>query len=92
MLEQVATKLKCMETFKTIRKVEEPTDWYAGMVDVPKASGDIRVCTDFTCLNNSVHREQHVLPSIKHFLVSIQGANIYSKLGDNSGFHQIHSI
>ena len=55
MLERVATELKSMEMLKIIRKVEEPTDWCAGTVVVPKANGDIRICGDSTRLTNSSH-------------------------------------
>ena len=78
-----------MEDQAIIRKIEEPTDWCAPMVVVPKADGSIRICTDFTRLNESVRRERHILPSIEHFLANIQGAKIFSKLQSNSGFHQI---
>ena len=54
MRDRVAAELKRMETLGVIRKVDEPTDWCAGMVVVPKANGSIRICCDLTRLNDSV--------------------------------------
>ena len=89
MIDKVASELKRLEQFGVIRKVEDPTDWCAGMVIVPKANGSIRICCDFTRLNESVRRERHILPSVDHLLGSIQRAKVFTKLDANSGFHQI---
>ena len=35
-----------MEELGVISKIDEPTDWCAGMVVVPKANGDVRICVD----------------------------------------------
>lgn len=89
MIDKVASELKRLEQFGVIRKVEDPTDWCAGMVIVPKANGSIRICCDFTRLNESVRRERHILPSVDHLLGSIQCAKVFTKLDANCGFHQI---
>ena len=89
MVEKVAEELKKMEKQGIIRKVDEPTDWCAGMVIVPKPNGSLRICGDFTRLNECVRRERHILPSVEHLLAGIQGAKLFSKLDANSGFHQI---
>ena len=89
MRDQVAAELRRMETLGIICKVDKSTDWYVGMVVVPKANGSIRICCDFTRLNDSVLWERHVLPSIEHLLGGIQGAQVFSKLDANSDFHQI---
>ncbi len=38
-------------------KVENPTDWCAGMVVVPKGDKSVRICVDLKPLNNNVLRE-----------------------------------
>ena len=43
-----------MEKLGVIARVEQPTDWCAGMVVVPKAKGKVRICVDLTKLNESV--------------------------------------
>ena len=85
----VSTELQRMVDQDVIRKVDEPTDWCAGMVVVPKPDGRVRLCGDFTNLNLSVRRERHLLPSIEHLLADVHGAKYFTKLDANSGFHQI---
>ena len=58
---KVANELARMEKMGVITKVRKPTDWCAGMVVVPKKSGDVRICVDFRPLNQSVEREVHPL-------------------------------
>ena len=67
----------------------EPTDWCAGMVVVPKANGDVRICVDLTKLNECVHRERHILPSVELTLAQLGEAKVFSKLDANSGFWQV---
>lgn len=79
-----------MEELGVISKVEQPIDWCAGIVPVPKQNGEeVRICVDLTKLNNSVKREHHMLPSVEHSLGQLEGAKIFSKLDANSGFWQI---
>ena len=42
-----------MEDLNVISKVEQPTEWCAGMVVVPKPNGQVRICVDLTKLNES---------------------------------------
>ena len=78
-----------MESLGVIKKVEEPTDWCAGMVVVPKENGKVRICVDLTKLNLSVKRELHPLPAVDQVLAQLAGAKVMSKLDANSGFWQI---
>ena len=89
LMPRVKAALERMENQHVIRKIEEPTDWCSAMVVVPKTDGNVRICANFTRLNDSVRRERHMLPSIEHLLSSVQGARLFSKLDANSGFHQI---
>jgi hypothetical protein len=78
-----------MEGLGVISRIEEPTDWCAGMVVVPKADGGVRICVDLTKLNRYVKRERHILPSVEHVLAQVGDAKVFSKLDANSGFWQI---
>ena len=80
-----------MEDLGVISCVEEPTQWCAAMVVVPKPSGSIRICVDLKPLNESVMREIHPLPKVDITLVLAQlsGAKIFTKLDTNSGFWQV---
>ena len=63
-----------------IAKVQQPTDWCAGMVIVPKRNGTVRICVNLTKLNASICRERHVLPSVEETLALLGDAKVFSKL------------
>ena len=86
---KVAEELDRMEKAGVISKVTEPTEWCAGMVVVPKKSGNVRICVDLKPLNQSVLREVHPLPKVDETLAQLAGAKVFSKLDANSGFWQI---
>ena len=75
-----------MEKLGVISKVDKPTRWCAGMVVVPKKSGEVCICVDLKPLNESGLRETHPLPGVDETLT---GATVMSKLDANSGFWQI---
>lgn len=90
LLPQIKEELKRMEQQGVISKVEEPTEWCAPMVAVPKRMGrGVRICSDLTELNKSVLRERHPLPSVENTLGQLAGARVFSKLDAKSGFWQI---
>ena len=72
-----------------IARVEQPTDWCAGLVVVQKPNRKVRLCVDLTKLNQSVQCERHPLPSVDQVLGQLAGANILSKLDTNSDFWQV---
>ena len=77
-----------MEKLGVISKVDKPTLWCAGMVVVPKKSGDVCICVDLKPLNEYVLRETHPLPGVDETLAQLTGATVMSKLDANSGFWQ----
>ena len=85
----VEQELKCMQQLGVICKVDEPTEWCAGMVVVPKSNGQVRICVDLTKLSQNVCRERHILPSVEQTLAQLQGAHVFSEIDANSGFWQI---
>ena len=74
---KVQTELKRMENMGIISKVETPTPWCAGMVVVPKQSGEVRICVDLKPLNESVLREVHPLPKVETTLSQLSGASLF---------------
>ena len=78
-----------MKKLGVISKVDKPMCWCAGMVVVPKKSGDVRICADLKPLNESVLRETHPLPGVDEILAQLTGSTVMSKLDANSGFWQI---
>lgn len=89
LLDKVEVELKRMESLGVISPVDEPTDWCAGLVVVPKKNNTVRLCVDLTELNKSVRRENHQLPSTEDTLHKLSGAKVFSKLDANSGFWQV---
>ena len=88
-LPAVQEELQRMESMGVIKRVEEPTEGCAGMVEVPRKNGKVRICVDLIRLNQSVKRERHPLPAADQVLAQIAGAKIMSKVDANSGFWQI---
>ena len=86
---KVKEELERMERLGVISRVEQPTDWCAGLVVVPKPNGKVRICVDLTKLNECVLRERHPLPAVDQVLAQLSGATIFSKLDANSGFWQV---
>ena len=86
---QVKEELDRMENLGIISRVEKPTSWCAGMVVVPKKSGDVRICVDLKPLNNHVLREPYPIPAVDDTLAFLSGAVRFSKLDANSGFWQV---
>ena len=67
LLEPVKQELQCMEVRGKIAKVEETTEWCAGMVVVPNEDGKVRIYVDLTKLNKNVKRRgTHYQQSIKY--------------------------
>ena len=72
-----------------IEQIQEPTDWCAGIVIVPKKDGWVRICTDYKKLNAAIKRERYVLPTVEDILHKLKGSTIFTKLDATSGFWQI---
>lgn len=89
MKKKVEEELRRLQDDDIIRPVTNPTDWCAPIVAVPKPNEKIRLCIDFTKLNESVKREYFPLPTTDHLLAQLDGAKVFSKLDCNNGFHQI---
>lgn len=89
LMDKVREELERMEKQGVITRIDKPTDWCAPMVVVPKQNGKVRICVDFTKLNDCVRRERHILPSVEHILAQVDGGTIFTKLDANSGFYQI---
>ena len=86
---KIEEELTRMVSSGVISRVEQPLQWCAGMVVVPKKSGAVRICVDFRRLNESVWKKTHPLPKVDNTLAQLTGATVFSKIDANSGFWQI---
>ena len=88
-MKPVKAELDRMQELGVITPIQDPTEWCAGMVVVPKPDGKVRICVDLTKLNENVCWELHPLPIVEQTLAQISGAQIFSKLDANLGFWQV---
>ena len=86
---KVKEELQRMESIGVISKASKPTEWYAGLVVVPKKTGQVRICVDLKALNESVLREAYPILKVDKMLAQLAGAQVFSKLDANIGFWQI---
>lgn len=64
LLDKLKRELDLLEDQKIIKKVYEPTEWVSPIVIVPKKDSDqIRLCTDFSRLNEHILRERYFSPT-----------------------------
>ena len=88
LMNKVKDELGQMERLGVISKVDEPTEWCAGIV-VPKSNEKIRICVDLTKLNNFALRStHHPLPKINNLLAQVSESKYFSKVDAKSGFWQ----
>ena len=81
---KVEEELARMESLDLISRVDEPTQWCAAMVIVPKRNSEtVRICVDFRPLNECVLREVHPLPKVEESLAQLNGATVFSKVDAN---------
>ena len=73
---KVEQELNRMERLGVISRVMAPAPWCAGMVVVPKKSGEVRVCVDLKPLNESVLREPYPMPKVDDTLALLSGATL----------------
>ena len=86
---QVDKKLEELLQLDIIEKVDGPTTWISPLVLVLKSHNDVRICVDMRQANPAVIRERYPLPTADDVFAEISGAQVFSKLDLNMGFHQI---
>nr|XP_037288681.1 uncharacterized protein K02A2.6-like [Rhipicephalus microplus] len=82
-------ELQRMEKASIIVKVDEPTEWVSPLVVVHKKNGTLRICMDPRAVNRSIKREHYPIPSREDIESELAGAQYFSRLDANAGFHQI---
>ena len=87
--EKVENELDRLEQLDIIEKVDGPADWVSPVIIAPKKNGDIRICVDMRKANEAIKRERHITPTIDDIISKLNGAQVFSKLDMNNGFHQL---
>ena len=62
--------------------------WVSPIVIVPKANGEVRMCTDMRQANKAIVRERYPIPTVQEMLAEMNGAKVFSKLDLKQGFFQ----
>ncbi|XP_065177704.1 uncharacterized protein K02A2.6-like [Sycon ciliatum] len=86
---EIETELQRLVDADIIKPVKEAAAWVSPTVPVRKPSGKLRLCIDHRQLNKNVVRERHVLPTLDEITAQLDGAQVFSVLDSESGFHQI---
>lgn len=87
--DKVRLELQRMLQLGVITEVTEPTSWVSPMVIVPKKNDSVRICVDYTKLNQSVQRERFQLPLAGEIFAKLHGAKFFTTLDAATGFWQI---
>lgn len=88
-LDALKKELTKLEELEIISSIQEPTEWVAPIVVVPKDNNDIRLCVDFTRLDEHIFRPYFPITSPDAKFAKIGKAKYFSKIDLNKGFHQI---
>lgn len=76
-----------MEEKEIIRK--STSEFASPLVLVWKKNGDLRVCTDFRCLNKRTLKDAHPLPHQADCLAALGGNSLFSTMDLTSGFYNM---
>ena len=87
---KVEEELRNLEKQGVIEKVTGQTAWMSPLVIVPKPKqpGTIRLCGDMHLQNKAIRRECHISPTMDDIVADRNGAQWFSKLDLNAGYHQ----
>jgi len=69
----VKAELQWMDQLGIISKLDEPTDWYAGILVVHKHDRKVCICMDLTKFSESVHRETQIILSVHYTFSQLGG-------------------
>ena len=87
--EKVEQEIQRLLEADVIEMVDEPTEWVSPAVIGNKPNGDIRCCVDTTEPNKAIKRVHHVIPTIDEIKYKVNGAEFFSKIDLNKGYHQL---
>jgi hypothetical protein len=90
LLPKLKTELDSLEDQLVICKVVDPTEWVHPIVIAPKKDGGIRVCVDFTHLNNFIIRPMFETATPSKAVRTIPaGMKFFTVIDALKGFHQV---
>ncbi|XP_017979813.1 PREDICTED: RNA-directed DNA polymerase homolog [Theobroma cacao] len=63
--------------------------WGAPLLFVKKKDGSVRLCIDYRELNKATMKNRYPLPRIDDLFDQLKGAQVFSKINLQSGYHQL---
>lgn len=79
-MSKLKIELDRLLSLNIIEAMHEVTEWVSPIVVVPKDNNEIRLCVDYTKLNESVRRPYFPIPRIESTLSNLKGAKFFSKV------------
>ena len=89
LLKPLQEELNRMVANDIITPITEPTEWCSPIVVVLKKTGRIRLCVDYKRLNQSVMREQFIMPTVDEISSKLAGSTVFSALDCSQSFWQL---
>ena len=86
--EKLEKKLRELEQYDIIEKVDGPSKWVSPVVVIPKKNDDIRLCINMRRANEAVIREGYCIPTVDEILQELNQSKVYSKLDIKWAYHQ----
>ncbi|XP_028121115.1 uncharacterized protein LOC114318413 [Camellia sinensis] len=86
-LKELKTQLQELLNKKFIRPSTSP--WGAPVLFVKKKDGTLRLCIDYRELNKVTIKNKYPLPRNDNLFDQLQGAQVFSKIDLQSGYHQL---
>lgn len=88
LLPKVERELQKMKKLGVIKQVQRATPWCRPVVIAKKKDDEIRICVDYTQLNQKVIREKVIMPTVEENLAKVGDAKLFSKLDANAAYWQ----
>jgi hypothetical protein len=90
--EKLEKKLRELEQYDIIEKVDGPSKWVSPVVVIPKKNDEIRLCIDMRRANKAVIRERYCIPTVDEILQDLNQSKVYSKLDIKWAYHQLELL
>ena len=88
---KVEEELQKLEKLGVIEKVTGPTPRVSPLVIAPKPKqpSAVHFCVDTRLSNKAIRWERHITPTMDDIIADLNGAQWFSKLNLNVGYHQL---
>lgn len=89
LMERLANKLRSLEEYQIIEKVDHPQSFVSNLVIIEKSDGNLRICLDPQDLNKVLIREYHLIPTLEEIVAKLSNKSVFSVLDLSEGFYNI---